>query len=151
MIHEKVKFVALPNYASDKPPQKGTSQSAAYDLICSSDEPEVTLKSGELTMIPTGVKVELPAGYYMAVVPRSGFSTKNKVIIPNSPGTIDADFTGQMMIGLLNLNKDDVIVKRGDRLAQCMLHRMVDIVWEQVEHLKVTERGEGGFGSTGTK
>jgi dUTP pyrophosphatase len=101
------------------------------------------------TLIPTGIKVAIPAGYEIQVRPRSGLSLKTSLLVVNSPGTIDADYRGEIKIILGNLGKNDEVIKHGDRIAQLVLAQVPHIVWKRVEKLDQTERGAGGFGSTG--
>src|SRR5699024_5922988 len=111
----------------------------------------ITLKPMERKLIPTGLSMELPAGYEAQIRPRSGLALKNGITLLNAPGTIDADYRGDIGIILVNLSTDNFIVQPGDRIAQMVIAKYEQIQWEQVEDLSETERGAGGFGSTGKK
>lgn len=131
-------------------PKRGTEYAAAYDLYSANSEP-VTLINGKVTLIPTGIKVELPVGYHMDILPRSGFANKQMIVIPNSPGLIDPDFRGEILVGLFNQSGSDYVLERGTRIAQCKIQETIEIEWVKVDKLSDTVRGEGGFGSTGYK
>jgi dUTP pyrophosphatase len=112
-------------------------------------EGEVVLIPGETKLIPTGFAIALPPGYEAQVRPRSGLAIKYGIGILNSPGTIDADYRGEVKIILTNFGKENFVVRRGDRIAQLVIARHERAVWEEKESLEETERGEGGFGHTG--
>jgi dUTP pyrophosphatase len=126
-------------------PQYQTKGSAAVDLHSTIDK---VLQAKTIHSIPTGLRVEIPDGYELQIRQRSGLAKKG-VIVPNSPGTIDSDFRGEMHILLLNLSTEDIEIKKGDRIAQAVLNKFEKIDWEEVEELSETERGSDGFGSTG--
>lgn len=143
----KVKVV---NAGSQPLPAYATSQSAGMDLRA--DIPEaVTLRPLERRLIPTGLRIALPAGYEAQVRPRSGLALKHGITVLNSPGTIDADYRGELMVLLVNLSGEDFVVSSGERIAQMVIARHETVEWETVEGLDATERGEGGYGHTGVK
>ena len=133
---------ALPNYES--------VASAGMDLRANLSEP-VTLQPLERTIIKTGLFIELPIGYEAQVRPRSGLAAKKGITVLNSPGTIDADYRGEIGVILVNLSNETFTVENGERIAQLIIARHERAEWISVEVLSETSRGEGGFGSTGTK
>jgi dUTP pyrophosphatase len=136
---------------SDLPlPKYQTALSAGMDLLADLPE-DVRLESLERRLIPTGLSIELPEGYEAQVRPRSGLALKQGLTCLNSPGTIDADYRGEVGVLLINLSKDPVVLKRGDRIAQLVIASCVQATLVEVETLSGTARGEGGFGSTGSK
>lgn len=130
-------------------PQYATPQSAGMDLRANLAEP-VVLKPLERRLIPTGLHIALPAGYEAQVRPRSGLALKKGITVLNSPGTIDADYRGEIGVLLINLSQEDFIVNDGERIAQMVIARHEQGEFEIVETLDETERGEGGYGHTGT-
>ena len=133
---------ALPNYE--------TMASAGMDLRASLTESR-TLKPLERTIVGTGLFIELPIGYEAQVRPRSGLAAKKGITVLNAPGTIDADYRGEIGVILVNLSNQDFEIRNGERIAQLVISKHERAEWEQVEILSQTDRGEGGFGSTGTK
>ncbi|WP_411893925.1 dUTP diphosphatase [Winogradskyella sp. A2] len=133
---------ALPHYE--------TIASAGMDLRASLTEAR-TLKPLQRTIVGTGLFIELPIGFEAQVRPRSGLAAKKGITVLNAPGTIDADYRGEIGVILVNLSNEEFIVQNGERIAQLVIGKHERIEWEQVEILTDTERGEGGFGSTGTK
>jgi dUTP pyrophosphatase len=131
-------------------PQYATALSAGMDLRANIDAP-ITLKPLERKLVPTGLHVALPAGYEAQVRPRSGLALKKGITVLNTPGTIDADYRGEIGVVLINLSQDDFIVEDGERIAQMVIARHEQADFELVEVLDETERGEGGYGHTGTK
>lgn len=131
-------------------PQYATPQSAGMDLRANLDEP-VTLKPLERRLIPTGLHIALPAGYEAQVRPRSGLALKKGITVLNSPGTIDADYRGEIGVVLINLSQEDFVVNDGERIAQMVIARHENADFIEVEVLDETERGEGGYGHTGVK
>lgn len=131
----------LPTYA--------TPLSAGMDLSAALEE-AIELDSGERALVPTGLAIALPAGYEAQIRPRSGLALKHGVTVLNTPGTIDADYRGEIKVILINHGKDPFIIERGMRIAQMVVERHETIDWDIVENLEESERGEGGFGSTGT-
>lgn len=135
---------------SDLPlPKYQTPQSAGMDLLADLPEP-VVLAPLERRLIPTGLSIELPVDHEAQVRPRSGLALKQGVTCLNSPGTIDADFRGEIGVLLINLSNAPVTVQRGDRIAQLVIAPVVQAAWAEVTVLGETERGAGGFGSTGS-
>ncbi|MBO7371318.1 MAG: dUTP diphosphatase [Bacteroidales bacterium] len=143
----KVKIVNKSAYPS---PAYATPYSAGVDLKANISEP-VTLGSLERTMIPTGLFIQLPEGYEAQVRPRSGLAAKHGITVTNSPGTIDADYRGEVCVLLVNLSKDPFTIEPGERIAQMVIARHEHVEWDEVEQLDESSRGTGGFGSTGTK
>lgn len=141
----KVKIV---NQSAYPAPSYATELSAGMDLKANITEP-VTLDSLERAMIPTGLFIELPDGYEAQVRPRSGLAAKFGVTVANAPGTIDADYRGEIKVILVNLSKDKFVINPGERIAQMVIAKYEKIEWEEVAELGETERGAGGFGSTG--
>ena len=141
----KVKIVNKSRFAL---PEYQTPLSAGLDIRANLDEP-VTLQPLERAMIPTGLFVELPEGCEMQIRPRSGLAAKHGVTVLNSPGTIDADYRGEIKVILVNLSNEPFTIEAGERIAQMIVARYEQIEWEAAEELSSTERGAGGFGSTG--
>ena len=131
-------------------PQYATPQSAGMDLRANLEKP-ITLKPLERRLIPTGLHIALPAGYEAQVRPRSGLALKKGITVLNSPGTIDADYRGEIGVLLINLSQDDFIVNDGERIAQMIIARHEQGEFVEVDVLDETERGEGGYGHTGVK
>ncbi len=130
----------LPTYASEL--------AAGMDLFAAVDMP-VTLMVGERALIPTGIRIAIPPGYEGQVRPRSGLAIKKGIAMVNAPGTIDADYRGEIRVILINLGQEPVTIHRGDRIAQLVIAPVVRVSWCPVDKLDETERGEGGFGHTG--
>lgn len=131
-------------------PDYETIASAGMDLRANLSEP-ITLKSLERTIVKTGLFIELPIGYEAQVRPRSGLAAKKGVTVLNSPGTIDADYRGEIGVILINLSTEDFVIENGERIAQLVIARHERAGWIEVKELSETSRGEGGFGSTGVK
>lgn len=131
-------------------PAYATPQSAGLDLRANVDSP-VTLRPLERRLIPTGLSIALPDGYEAQVRPRSGLALKHGVTLLNTPGTIDADYRGEIGVILVNLSSEEFTVNDGDRIAQIVIARYERTEWEETDTLDETERGAGGFGHTGTK
>lgn len=131
-------------------PQYATNQSAGMDLRANLDE-AITLKPLERHLIPTGLHISLPAGYEAQVRPRSGLALKKGITVLNSPGTIDADYRGEIGVVLINLSQEVFVVEDGERIAQLVIARHEQAEFEPVEVLDETDRGEGGYGHTGVK
>ena len=129
-------------------PEYQTPLSAGLDIRANLDE-SVTLRPLERAMIPTGLFVELPEGCEMQIRPRSGLAAKHGITVLNSPGTIDADYRGEIKVILVNLSNEPFTIESGERIAQMIVARYEQIEWQPVEELGATERGVGGFGSTG--
>ena len=131
-------------------PTYETTASAGVDLRANLTE-TITLKSLERTLVKTGVFLEIPEGYEAQVRPRSGLALKKGVTVLNSPGTIDADYRGEVGVILINLSNEDFVIENGERIAQLVFAKVEQAQWLEVETLSDTNRGEGGFGSTGVK
>lgn len=131
-------------------PAYATAQSAGMDLRANIDE-AVTLRPLERRLIPTGLRIALPEGYEAQVRPRSGLALKHGITVLNTPGTIDADYRGEVMVLLINFSHEDFVIHDGERIAQMVIARYEQAVLEPVEVLDSTERGEGGYGHTGVK
>ena len=141
----KVKII---NKSHHQLPQYATSQSAGVDLRANLSEP-VTLQPLQRALIPTGLFISLPVGYEAQVRPRSGLAIKKGITVLNSPGTIDADYRGEICIILVNLSNEPFVVNDGERVAQMVIARHEQAEWVEVETLDETERGAGGFGHSG--
>lgn len=141
----EIKFVSKPGV---KIPEYRTSGSAGCD-VCAFLEEEIVLKAGKRAAIPTGLFVSIPEGYEIQVRPRSGLSLKNGITVLNSPGTIDSDYRGEICVILINLGDEDFVIRNGDRIAQLVISSVTQGVFVRTESLDSTERGSGGFGSTG--
>jgi len=137
-------------HAKDLPlPQASTEGATGLDLRAAVTEP-ISISPGERRLIPTGWHIALPVGFEAQVRPRSGLALRHGILIPNAPGTIDADYRGEIQVILMNAGSDDFEVGRGDRIAQLVVAPVVRPDWVEVETLDATDRGEGGFGHTGT-
>ena len=147
-----VKILPLPHYEGLALPAYETPQSAGMDLRAAvpDDEP-VSIPPGEWRLIPVGIAMALPAGFEAQVRPRSGLAAKHGISCVNTPGTVDADYRGEIRVNLINHGQTEFTVQRGDRIAQMIIAPVTQAVWEVAESLDETERGAGGFGSTGTK
>lgn len=143
----KVLIVNKSKYPS---PSYATPYSAGVDLKANIEE-SITLGSLERTMIPTGLYIQLPQGYEAQVRPRSGLAAKHGITVTNSPGTIDADYRGEICVLLVNLSSQAFTIEPGERVAQMVIARHEHVEWEEVEQLDDSLRGTGGFGSTGKK
>ncbi|HOQ16261.1 MAG TPA: dUTP diphosphatase [Defluviitaleaceae bacterium] len=142
-------FIKKVENAQDLPlPTYMTEQSAGMDLYANVEE-DVVLKKGDIKLIPTGIAIQLPKGYEAQIRPRSGLAYKYGIGILNSPGTIDADYRGEIKIIMINFGSEDFIIKRGERIAQMVINKIESVEWVQVEELDRSERGSGGFGHTG--
>lgn len=131
-------------------PQYATRQSAGMDLRANIDAP-ITLRPMERRLIPTGLHIALPAGYEAQVRPRSGLALKRGITVLNAPGTIDADYRGEVGVLLINLSQEDFVINDGERIAQMVIARHETAEFIEVSALDETERGEGGYGHTGIK
>jgi dUTP pyrophosphatase len=146
----RVRILRLPHGAGLPLPAYETAQAAGMDLRAAvpADAP-VILAPGARAAIPTGLAIALPAGFEAQVRPRSGLALKSGVTALNSPGTIDADYRGEIKVILINHGQENVVLNRGDRIAQMVFAPVTSAQWEEAESLDDTERGAGGFGSTG--
>lgn len=140
--------VKIVNKSNNDLPEYSTISSAGMDIRAFLSE-NIVLKSLERIIVPTGLYIELPVGYEAQIRPRSGMSIKYGISVLNSPGTIDADYRGEIGIILANLSKDDFIIKNGDRICQMVVASHETVDWKPVVDLSSTDRGEGGFGHTG--
>ena len=130
----------LPGYATDG--------AAGMDLLAAVTEP-VVVAPGQRVLIPTGLAIALPSGYELQIRPRSGLALRNGIVLPNSPGTVDEDYRGEIQVIVLNTGSEPFRVERGTRIAQAVLAPVVRAAWQEVADLDVTTRNAGGFGSTG--
>lgn len=142
--------IQIVNKSHHKLPQYATALSAGLDIRANLDSP-ITLKPLGRILVPTGLFIALPQGYEAQIRPRSGLAIKKGITVLNSPGTIDADYRGEICIILVNLSSDDFVIEDGERICQMVIARHEQALWEEVEVLDQTERGEGGFGHTGVK
>lgn len=134
------KDISLPRYM--------TENSAGMDIFAAVDSEE-TLLPGERKLIPTGIAIALPPGYEAQIRPRSGLAVKAGVTVLNSPGTIDEDYRGEVKILIINHGTAPFVVRRGDRIAQMVIHRVYKVSWNMTDNLEITKRSDGGFGHTG--
>ena len=142
----KVKIV---NKSAFDVPKYATPQSAGLDLRANISEP-IVLKPLERKLIPTGLFIELPDGYEAQIRPRSGLAIKSGISLVNTPGTIDPDYRGEIGVVLINLSNDEFVLNSGERIAQMVICKFERVEWESVTDLSLSQRGDGGFGSTGT-
>lgn len=146
-MREQVRFTRLGGQDDLPPPSRGSSRAAGYDVRAAES---VELQPGEIRLVGTGFALELPDHLECQVRPRSGLALKHGITVPNSPGTIDPDYRGELRIILQNLGRDPVRLQRGERIAQLVFARFEEPELVEVESLSETSRGDGGFGSTGT-
>ncbi len=142
--------IEIINNSQHELPQYATPQSAGLDLRANLEE-SITLKPLERRLIPTGLHIALPDGYEAQVRPRSGLAYKKGITVLNAPGTIDADYRGDIGVILINISNEDFVVENGERIAQLVIAKYDQAEWNLVTKLSETNRGEGGFGSTGVK
>lgn len=142
--------IKVVNRGHQQLPVYATPQSAGMDLRANIDEP-ITLRPMERRLIPTGLHIALPEGYEAQIRPRSGLALKHGLTVLNSPGTIDADYRGEIGVLLINLSQQDFVINDGERIAQMIIARHEQADFVVVEELDQTERGEGGYGHTGVK
>lgn len=142
--------VKVINKSSNPLPAYSTLLSAGMDVRAELSE-SVTLEPMQRVIVPTGLYFEIPAGYEIQVRPRSGLAAKHGITVLNSPGTIDADYRGELKVILVNLSSEPFVIESGERIAQIVLAAHAHIEWEETSELSDSERGEGGFGSTGVK
>jgi len=143
-----VRFHRLPHAAGLPLPAVASAGSAGVDLRAAIDG-ERTIRIGERARIPTGLILEIPAGWEGQVRPRSGLAWRHGITLLNSPGTIDSDYRGEVLVILANLGQEDVVIRRGDRIAQLVVAPVARVTFEEASGLGATDRGAGGFGSTG--
>jgi dUTP pyrophosphatase len=142
-----VQVLRLPHHAGLPLPARASAEAAGYD-VCSA-EAEFTLQPQERRLVRTGLALAIPAGFEAQVRPRSGLAWKHGITLPNSPATIDADYRGELLIALINLGAESVAIARGTRIAQLVFQRVETVQLEPVDALPPSQRGTGGFGSTG--
>ena len=142
--------INIVNKSKHELPHYATSQSAGIDLRANLEEP-ILLKPLQRTLVKTGLFMELPIGYEAQVRPRSGLAFKKGITVLNSPGTIDADYRGEISVILVNLSDEEFVIENGERVAQMVIAKHEQADWEVVVELVETKRGAGGFGSTGVK
>ena len=141
-------IVKIVNKSNNPLPEYSTAHSAGMDLRANLTEP-IVLKPLERVLVPTGLFIELPVGFEAQIRPRSGLALKKGITILNSPGTIDADYRGEVGIILINLSNEEFVIQHGERICQMVIAQHEHIGWEAVEVLDETDRGAGGFGHTG--
>ena len=142
--------IKIINRSSNPLPGYATPGSSGMDIRASLDQPE-TIKPLQRVLVPTGIFMEIPQGYEVQVRPRSGLAIKQGITCLNTPGTIDADYRGEIKIILINLSAEEQVILPGDRIAQLVVQKVEQASWQQVEELEATERNAGGFGHTGKK
>ena len=142
--------VQIINKSKHPLPSYATAASAGMDLRANLDSP-ITLKPLQRTLVPTGLYMALPVGYEAQVRPRSGLALKKGITVLNTPGTIDADYRGEVGVILVNLSAEEFVIEDGERIAQLVIARHEQVEWQPVEVLEETQRGAGGFGHSGTK
>ena len=140
LIKRLSKKISLPKYE--------TTGSSGMDLSANIETP-ISINPGSTAIIPTGLSVSMPKGYEIQIRPRSGLAAKNKISVLNTPGTIDADYRGEIKVILINLSKENFIVEKGLRIAQMVVSPVIQVELKEVDELENTARGKGGFGSTG--
>ncbi len=150
---KNLKIKKCSHFDSELPlPKYETRDAAGADIrACMENKNSTTIKPGQRVLIPTGLCFEIPSGYEVQVRPRSGLSLKTHLLVVNSPGTIDADYRGEVKVILGNFGEEDEIIEHGDRIAQIVFSPITQATFEVVDDLSETERGAGGFGSTGKK
>lgn len=141
----KIKIV---NTSSNALPEYATRGASGMDIRANLDVPQ-TLRPLERTLVPTGIFLEIPTGYEVQIRPRSGLAIKQGITCLNTPGTIDADYRGEIKVILINLSQQEQVIQHGDRIAQMVVQKVEQAVWKPVEELEATERNAGGFGHTG--
>ena len=142
--------IGIINNSKHKTPIYKTPGSSGVD-ICANIEQDILLKSRERVAVPTGIFLEIPIGFEIQVRPRSGLALKHGITVLNSPGTIDSDYRGEILVILVNHSHDTFKIQNGDRIAQLVLAKVENITWDNIDQLTITQRGTGGFGSTGKK
>ena len=149
-LNDKTMKVQIINKSKHSLPQYATSSSAGMDLRANLDNP-IVLKPLQRCLVPTGLYIALPEGFEAQIRPRSGLALKKGITLLNTPGTIDADYRGEIGVIVINLSAEDFIIEDGERIAQMVISRYEQAEWQEVEVLEDTERGAGGFGHTGVK
>ena len=143
-----VTSVRIINNSSNALPEYATAGSSGMDIRANNDTP-LTIKPFERVLVPTGLFIELPGGFEAQIRPRSGLAIKQGITCLNTPGTIDADYRGEIKIILINLSQQEQVIQQGDRIAQMVIQKVEKVKWELVNRLEETERNAGGFGHTG--
>ena len=149
MQYNTINITKLPHAQDLELPKYATTDSAGMDLLAAVENPMI-LAPMQRAIVPTGISIALPAGYEAQVRPRSGLAAKNGISVLNAPGTIDADYRGEVGVILINLSNELFTITRGMRIAQMVVAPYTRVIWQQVANLNETDRGNGGFGSTGT-
>ncbi|MGK2864988.1 MAG: dUTP diphosphatase [Chitinophagaceae bacterium] len=142
--------IKIVNTSSNSLPGYATSGSSGMDIRASLDKPQ-SLQPMQRALIPTGIFIEIPEGYEVQIRPRSGLAIKNGITCLNTPGTIDADYRGEIKVILINLSQEEQVIQHGDRIAQMVVQKVEQANWKLVDELEITERNDGGFGHTGKK
>lgn len=142
--------VKIINHSSFPLPTYATPGSSGMDIRANIESP-MAIRPLERLLVPTGLRIELPIGYEAQIRPRSGMAIKQGISCLNTPGTIDADYRGEIKVILINLSPDEQVIQPGDRIAQMVIQKIEQVAWQSVEELSDSERAEGGFGHTGTK
>ena len=142
--------VKIINHSSFPLPSYATPGSSGMDIRANIESP-MAIRPLERLLVPTGLRIELPIGYEAQIRPRSGMAIKQGISCLNTPGTIDADYRGEIKVILINLSPDEQVIQPGDRIAQMVIQKIEQVAWQPVEELSASERAEGGFGHTGTK
>ncbi|MDR0419752.1 MAG: dUTP diphosphatase [Prevotellaceae bacterium] len=142
--------IKVVNKSAFELPAYATILSAGLDMKANIEK-EIVIKPLERVLVPTGIFIELPDGYEAQIRPRSGLASKFGITVSNAPGTIDPDYRGEVKISIVNISEDDFVLKSGERVAQMVIAKFERITWKEVNELSETERGDGGFGHTGTK
>lgn len=145
-----IDVVRLPHADGLPLPSYATAGAAGMDLLAAVHAP-LTIAPGDRVLVPTGLTIALPAGYELQVRPRSGLALKHGIVLPNSPGTVDEDYRGELQVIVMNAGTAPFTVERGMRIAQAVVAPVARATWREVEALPETARGQGGFGSTGTR
>ena len=145
-----VQVKRLPHSEGLPLPSYATPGAAGMDLLAAVAAP-LTLAPGQRSLVPTGLAIALPPGFELQVRPRSGLALKNGIVLPNSPGTVDEDYRGELQVIVMNAGTEPFTIERGMRIAQAVLAPVVRVTWAEVAELDETQRGTGGFGSTGTR
>ena len=144
----KVKVLIKKLYPDVKQPEYKTSGSSGLDLQAYIDE-DIVIKPNQTKLVPTGISVAIPEDFEIQIRPRSGLALKNNITVLNTPGTVDADYRGEIKIILINLGQSNFVIKKGDRIAQMVVCPVIKVDFESTDELPETLRGDGGFGSTG--
>jgi len=142
--------IKIVNTSSNALPEYATSGSSGMDIRANLEMPQ-TLQPLERSLVPTGIFIEIPKGYEVQIRPRSGLAIKQGITCLNTPGTIDADYRGEIKVILINLSNQEQVIHHGDRIAQMVVQKVEQAEWNSVDELEVTERNAGGFGHTGKR